>query len=107
MRNPSNSNPAQVKVVLSNNFDRNSVFKNAKKLASPKVPQNLVYIAPDLSKEEREENEKLRAELQTKRNASLTAGENCKWIIKEKKIIKIPSNGLSTPQGNSQVASST
>ena len=85
VRNPNNSKPAPVKVVLSNNFDRNSVLKNAKKLASPKVPQNRVYIAPCLSKEEREENEKLRAELQTKRNASLAAGENCKWIIKGKK----------------------
>ena len=85
---PNNSKPAPVKVVLSNSFDRNSVLKNAKKLASPKGTTKLSLYSSrrsDLSKEEREENEKLRAELQTKRIASLAAGENCKWIIKGKK----------------------
>ena len=98
--NPTSNKPPPTKVVLSCHADRITILQNAKKLANPKSPQNSVFIAPDLSKEERELNKKLRTELWSKRNASQAAQENCKWVIRNNKVIKIPEL-----PGNSQASS--
>ena len=88
--NPARTSPAPVKLVMKCHADRATILQKARALANPKSPENRVYISPDLCKEDREANNKLREELKTKREASRANNENCRWSIHRRKVVKFP-----------------
>ena len=73
-----------LKVVLDVKKDKHDILSNASKLRN-NDRFSKVYISPDLTAKEREEDKKLRAELEKIREESKI--ENKKWVIKNKKIV--------------------
>ena len=102
-RNPSGSRPNKpkpVKVVLANSEQRQKVLMKSSVLKSSSSDNRNIFIAPDLNKKDRAENDKLVAELKKKRSESAAKGENCKWTIRKKKVIKVPGNEAQSTSGS-------
>ena len=95
--------PRPVKVVLGSVDQSRNVLKKAPCLRAADPPNNRIFIGPDLNKTDRDNNDKLIAELKKIRVESAAKGENCKWGIRRNKIVKFPTN-LATPTDNSTQA---
>ncbi|KAK7079403.1 hypothetical protein SK128_019605, partial [Halocaridina rubra] len=91
---PANINkPRPTKVILPSVDYRGDILRKAKTLKSPRNPQYKVVIAPDMCKVDKEENDRLIEELWKKRNDSRNKNENCSWVIRHKKIVRILESG--------------
>ena len=91
----SETRPRLLKVILGSSEEKAAVLRNAKKLANPTNPAYKVYISPDMTKEERLQNQELVNELKARREESREKNENCHWAIKRKKVVKLPVPGTS------------
>ena len=79
--------PRPLRVVLESTNDKFKCLKNAPKIRSAQglsFNANDVFILPDMTKLERDEDTKLREALKKKRESS----PNSKWIIRAKKIVQ-------------------
>lgn len=88
MKSKNGIGPRPIKVKFIDEKTKWLVVRNAKKLAQVDGMKT-VFIKPDMTTAEREEDWKLRQELKEKRKESDEKQDGAKWIIRRNKVINI------------------